>query len=505
MGGLLASAALLGGGCAREAPPRATSCSWLAGRLEPAFDPTGPPDPVRWSLERLLTRGLVEEDSGGAVRPAGAERWEWSADSLALTLHLRPGLRFADGSPCGSEDFRRALLSGLAATSHGSKAWLLGSLSGVERVRAGKPLPVIGVETPDSGTIRLRLARRDPALLRKLTLPGVSAAWSRASGERWSAAAGLGPYRVLREEPGRVLTLLRRGTEPGPDTITVRFQPVTSRVLPFLRGARVDLVWPLPSGVNAATVPPGYRLVTRPATPARWLLLVMRADLPPTSRLPTRHALAHAVNRDRLLDVLGLLGRGVEEWLPGAGRYEFPALDEGQVREWMARAKLGQAFHVVLAYDADGPAARVARVLQGEWSSLGIYAELRPLRGARLGAEMLAGLSHLALVEAQPWTDDLPGSLSLMVMPLRGPAVGAFRTGWRTREFDAWLAPGRGPAPIAAGAVQARLREELVALPLAELPWAWIARDDAPPPSFHPHYGPGCPVPLASSPGTSGP
>lgn len=489
---VLVLAALCCAGCADRQPARGTSFVWVAGRLEPVFDPGGPPDPLRWSLERLLTRGLVEEDSSGAVVAGAAERWEWSADSLALTFHLRPGLVFADGSACGSADFRRALCAGLGREDHGSRAWLLSAVSGVERVRAGRPLPPLGIETPDPRTLVLRLTRRDPQLPAKLALPGLSAPWSDSASGGWRDAVGLGPYLVLGEEPGRALTLVRRADAAGPDTIHVRFQPLAARVLTFLRANAADLVWPLPAALDVAAVPQGFRLGVRAGEPARALLLVMRADLPPTSRLATRYALAHSVNRDRVLELLGARAGRLGSWLPGAGLYDFPALDEGQAREWMGRGKLGQAFHVVMAYDADGAGATVARALQEEWSRLGIYAELRPLRGPKLARELLVGLSHLALVEEQPWTHDPAGTLASLVMPLRGPAVGAFRTGWRTREFDGLLAPARGSTSPGPNAAQDRLREDLTVLPLARLPWVWLARENGATLFFHPRFGPGC-------------
>jgi len=489
---LLALTALGCAGCADRPPARGTSCVWIAGRPEPAFDPGGPPDPLRWALERLLACGLVEEDSSGTLVPGAAERWEWSADSLALTFHLRPGLVFADGSPCGSVDFRGALCTGLGREDHGSRAWLLSAVSGVERVRAGKPLPPLGIETPDLRTLVLRLARRDPLLPGKLALPGLSAPWSASASGGWRDAAGLGPYRVLGEEPGRALTLVRRAGAAGPDTIHVRFQPLAARVLTFLRANAADLVWPLPATLDVAAAPQGFRFGVRAAEPARTLLLVMRADLPPTSRLATRCALAHSVNRDRVLELLGARAGRLGSWLPGAIPYDFPALDEGQAREWMGRGKLGQAFHVVMGYDADGAGAAVARALQEEWSRLGIYAELRPLRGPKLARELLGGLSHLALVEEQPWTHDPAGTLASLVMPLRGPAVGAFRTGWRTREFDGLLGPAGGSTFPGPDAAQARLREDLVVLPLARLPWVWLARVDGSALSFHPRFGPNC-------------
>jgi ABC-type transport system substrate-binding protein len=490
---LFALAALCCAGCAGRPPARGTSFVWIAGRLEPAFDPGGPPDPLRWSLERLLARGLVDEDSSGALVPAAAERWEWSADSLTLTFHLRPGLVFADGAPCASADFLRALRTGFGRGDHGSRAWLLSAVTGVERVRAGRPLPPLGIETPDPRTLVLRLARRDPRLPAKLALPGLSAPWSVSAPGGWRGAAGLGPYQVLGEEPGRALTLVRRTDAAGPDTILVRFQPLAARVLTFLRANAADLVWPLPAALDAGAALPGFQRGVRPAEPARTLLLVMRADLPPTSRLATRNALAHSVNRDRVLGLLGARGVRLGNWVPGAGPYDFPALDRGQAREWMERGKLGHAFHVVMCYDADGAGAKVALALQEEWSKLGIYAELRPLRGPKLARELLTGLSHLALVEEQPWTDDPAGTLASLVMPLRGPAVGAFRTGWRTRDFDGLLGPVRGSPSPGPDAAQARLREDLIVLPLARLPWVWLARENGPPLSFHPRLGPGCP------------
>ena len=82
-------------------------------------------------------------------------------------------------------------------------------------------------------------------------------------------------------------------------------------------------------------------------------------------------------------------------------------------------------------------------------------------------------------------------------MPMRGPPVGTFRTGWRTREFDPWIAPGPPSRHIGEAqpsldveAAQHRLEEELVALPIAELPWLWIEREGAGSRAFHPHFGP---------------
>ena len=55
---------------------------------------------------RLVFEGLTTSDPRTLEpRPGQAYRWETSADGLAYTFHLRPGLLWADGTPLTSRDF----------------------------------------------------------------------------------------------------------------------------------------------------------------------------------------------------------------------------------------------------------------------------------------------------------------------------------------------------------------------------------------------------------------
>jgi ABC-type transport system substrate-binding protein len=348
----------------------------------------------------------------------------------------------------------------------------------MDRVRASRPLPALGIEAPDPRTLVLSLNRPDARILERLASPGVGEPWKRRGGA-WSGAVGLGPYRVATEEPGRALTLVRAGASAPAayDTVLARFVLGAPRMRTLLRRGSPDLAWPLPPALTGQALPAGYAYGTLAASPPRRLLLVFRADVPPTTRLPARHALAHALNRETLLESLGERAGARDEWLEGAGPFDFPSLDASEVRAWLDRGHLGVSFHVVLAFDADGAGAEVARALQGQWASLGIYAELRSLRGADALAEPLrAAAAQAQLVEVQAPLPGADAELATLVMPLRGAAVGGVRTGWRTREFDPWLAATGAAGPIDAAAAQARLAEERVALPLARLPWRWVER-----------------------------
>jgi hypothetical protein len=154
-----------------------------------------------------------------------------------------------------------------------------------------------------------------------------------------------------------------------------------------------------------------------------------------------------------------------------------------------------------MAYDQDGTAGLLARAMQAEWAGAGISVELRPLSGAALENELLRGRAQLLLVEAPRLTGEPPGSLAGLAMPLRGPAVGTVRTGWRTREFDPWILPTSSAPTLDPAWAQRRIEEEGVVLPLARLPWIWVDRAGRGPVVVHGRHGVLPAHPLAPDPG----
>ena len=474
--------------------------------MQPAFDPDGPPDALRWALERQLSLGLTERDSSGVAQLALADSVTASADSLTWTFRLRAGTRFTDGSPVTSAHVRDALTAGLARTDHSTRAWLLAAVSGVAQVRAGKPLPPLGIAVPDERTLVLRLSRPDRRLLDQLSVPGVSTPWKSRTG-RWADAIGLGPWRVASADGERALTLVAAAPVAGvaarAETLHVRFTTGAARVRTALRMGNADVVWPLPPELLTQPLPAEWSVVQHRSLPERRLLLVLRADVPPTTKPEVRHALAHALNREELLAALGGRGASLRRWLPGArGDYPWARFETrtDQAARHTAREPRTpgrgdgrpESYHFVLAYEAELAGAEIARVLQGQWARAGHYAELRPLRGADAVHEALsAGTAQAQLVESQALLTGAEAELALLVAPLRGPAVGSFRTGWRTREFDRWLALPDAPSGGDPDAVQRVLAAEQVVLPLAGLPWQLAIRTGGQPPAVHPAFGPG--------------
>ena len=118
-----------------------------------------------------------------------------------------------------------------------------------------------------------------------------------------------------------------------------------------------------------------------------------------------------------------------------------------------------------------------------------------PVTGSRRRDQFLNGRAHLVLADVQELDTDPAGLLATLVMPVRGPAVGPLRSGWRTRDLDPWLYAGRRATPWDPGWAERRLEEERIALPLARLPWVWLERAAGPIAPVHPRFGPECPTP----------
>jgi hypothetical protein len=111
----------------------------------------------------------------------------------------------------------------------------------------------------------------------------------------------------------------------------------------------------------------------------------------------------------------------------------------------------------------------------------GDAAAQQPLRAAGTQA---------TLVESQAPLPGLVPELATLVQPLRGPVRGAFRSGWRTREYDRWLLPPGALAVLDPDTVQRRIAADRIVLPIASLPWRMAFRTGALRPRIDPRTGP---------------
>lgn len=206
--------------CSAPAPDDAKGGKSLTvsiGGQPPSFDPAAADLGESAYIWTGLYDTLLKVDVEGAIQPNAAEKWEYSADGLTLTLTLREGLTFSDDSPVTAKD--------VAATIDRSR-----TSSGV---RAPDLALVSSVEASDERTVVLTLSEGDPALLVNLaTGAGIIAKASDLENKSIALSPlESGPY-VLNDEAtstGATYVLNRRDDYWNVDAYP--YETVTVRVI----------------------------------------------------------------------------------------------------------------------------------------------------------------------------------------------------------------------------------------------------------------------------------
>jgi len=111
-----------------------------------------------------LFEPLVTLDASDRPVPAAAASWNVSDDGRVYSFHLRPGLRWSDGSPLTAQDFVYGVQRAVQKDSGAVDVFLLFPIKNARDIFEGrlKDLSKLGVEAVDATTLRFTLERPTP-------------------------------------------------------------------------------------------------------------------------------------------------------------------------------------------------------------------------------------------------------------------------------------------------------------------------------------------------------
>jgi ABC-type transport system substrate-binding protein len=204
---------------------------------------------------------LLDFDQDMKIVPALASSFEMAPDLMSVTLKLRPGAVFHDGTPVDAA----------------SVVFNIQRMMDKVRNPTNRPLwdPVSGVETPDATTIIVRTKApfvQLPNTLAHASGSLVSPAQVAKAGEKGFAQApvGAGPYQMESFTPGTELVLKAFdrywGAKPGAERIVFKFIAEGSTRVSALRTGAVDVIDAVPVQL-AETIEhdPKLALVAKPS------------------------------------------------------------------------------------------------------------------------------------------------------------------------------------------------------------------------------------------------
>jgi len=325
----------------------------------------------------LLYNTLVGLAPDLSIIPELTERWETKDNTLVM--HLRSGVHFHDGTVFDATAAKWNLDYRLDPTTNSPSKQLLGAA-------------IASVDAPDAGTLVIHLKGPAPTLLGLLAQREgfmVSPAAAKKYGPNLGTnPVGSGPFVFKEWTQGSRLVLDRNPNywDPGkPFLDRVVFLETADPVVGVQRlmTKEVDFIQALsPTIVRPLERVKDIRLDRNPG--ARWVSLEMRVDRAPYNNFKVRQAMAYALDRTRLANIL-MAGKTVvaEGPTPPSFWWFDPNLKSYPYDPTKAKALLAEAgsgdLHLRLSCQPTAEDQQIGQLVQEAFAAVGITVQVAPV------------------------------------------------------------------------------------------------------------------------------
>ncbi len=367
--------ALAGGGLLMAGAAAAQQAELSLGmQLEPPIlDPTaGAAAAIDEVVYANVFEGLTRFGPDGAVLPALAEDWEVAPDGLSWAFTLREGLTFHDGLPLTAEDVVFSFDRAMADDSTNAQKQLFSGISEVTAI--------------DDRTVEITLDAPKGALLFNLAW-GDAVIVSPASAEtNATAPVGTGPFRFSQWVQGDRIELVRNpdywGEPARLDKVTFRFISDPTAAFAAMMAGDIDAfpVFPAPENLAQFAADPRFQVIVG-STEGETILAINNAR-PPLDNLLVRQAIAHAVDRQAVIDG-AMFGYGTpigSHFAPHHPAYVdltgWSAHDPEKARALLAEAGLPDGFTTTLTLPPPSYARRGGEIIAAQLREVGIETEI---------------------------------------------------------------------------------------------------------------------------------
>ncbi|MDO5632276.1 MAG: ABC transporter substrate-binding protein [Paracoccus sp. (in: a-proteobacteria)] len=345
----------------------------------PNLDPTsGAAAAVDEVVYANLFEGLTRVGPDGAILPALATRWDVQEDGRVYVFHLAEGVKFHDGADFDASDVVFTLDRARAADSTNAQKVLF---EGIESVEAVDPLTVrVTLSQPD-GNFPFKMSWGDAVMVDPASVDQIA-----------TNPVGTGPFRLAEWRQGDrvVLTAFDGywGEKPALREATFRFISDPTAAYAALMAGDVDAFpnYPAPETLPQIEADPRFQVIV--GTTEGETILAMNNARAPLGNVQVRKAIAHAINRQELIDG-AMFGRGTpigSHFAPHHPDYvdltDRSAYDPDQSRALLAEAGV-ENLRLRLALPPPTYARRGGEILAAQLRAVGIETEITNMEWAQ--------------------------------------------------------------------------------------------------------------------------
>ena len=187
-------------------------------------------DSYSFSVLNNVMEGLYRLDQNAQPEPAQAEGVEIGDDETTYTFTLRDGLRWSNGDPVTSENFRYAWLRAMNPDTAGGYSFILTDYieGGAEFFVGDADEGSVGLEAPDEKTLVVNLARPAPFFLGLTSFPTylpLNQEFTEGQGDKFGLSADAllynGPFVLTEIEPSSQAVLQKNQDYRDKDNVTI--------------------------------------------------------------------------------------------------------------------------------------------------------------------------------------------------------------------------------------------------------------------------------------------
>lgn len=310
------------------------------------FDPAYSQSVENNDLMNLVFEGLVGWGKDNKIEPRLAESWEVSMDGRTYTFRLRPDLKFSDGTPLTSKDFKRTWERNLHPLKGSPLAQnYLGDIVFDDPTifRGG-----YRIVAKDPNVLVVTINEPKPSFLGKLTYPAAFPIPSATKVTDIKQMIGAGPYVLESYEPNLRLILKPnpnyRGEKAKHD-LKIRIVPDAATRIALLKGGEIDSLSISQQDIAGVLADPELSKNITQVDRAATVYIGMNGTVyKPFADQRVREAFVCAVDRDfiakEILRGFGLKANGIiPPTVPGSNRTsEVPAFDPVRAKQLLKEA-----------------------------------------------------------------------------------------------------------------------------------------------------------------------
>jgi len=283
-------------------------------------------------LNKPVIEGLIREDIRGTYHPWLATSWKIDTTKNSITLTLRRGVKFHDGT-----DFNAR-----------AAKWNID-----QAIKAKIMKGFVGAEVVDDYTVRVNVEKYQNNDLNLLVLGMVSPTAFEKKGDEWAKwnPVGTGPFKFVSYERGSRLTYTKwdgywQKGRPYLDGIEYLFirDPMTQQAAMLASGSEKVHVLCVTSGEQAAMMKAqGFEVLSMAVGPVSLIPDTNNPDSP-LSKKKVREAVSYALNRDAIVKARGFGFWTPANQIPSPGQLGYvKSLPVGQYDPKKARQLLSEA------------------------------------------------------------------------------------------------------------------------------------------------------------------